>query len=368
MLSLVLALSSTLAAQELSLGQPGTFPVADLQKILAKAEMHKPFTLEAPFGITSDLAARVPADNPFTRAKVELGLQLFFDARLSADGTRACASCHHPERGWASPGAPTIVNRILGKTQYGDGRVDTLEAQAVAALSNARELASTPADVVARVNAVEGYRLEFQAVFGAPATPETLARALAAFERTIVAGDSLNDVYDLNLPFLEEGTGDDAVAVIKRRGAQAALEARPMSEAALRGRELFLGAAHCSACHAGENLTDEAFHNLGVGANPAANPAELGRFGVTKVERDRGAFRTPGLRDVRGTAPYMHDGSLATLADVVEFYDRGGVKNPQLSERIAPLGLSAEQKADLVRFLEEALACEATPVGIPRLP
>jgi len=364
MLSLVLALSSTLAAQELALGQPGTFPVADIQGLFAKAEMHKPFTLEAPFGITSDLAARLPADNPFTRAKVELGLQLFFDARLSADGTRACATCHHPDRGWASPGAPTIVNRILGKTQYGDGRVDTLEAQAEAALSNARELASTPADVVARVNAIEGYRLEFQAVFGAPATPETLARALAAFERTIVAGDSLNDVYDLNLPFLEEGTGDDAVAVIKRRGAQAAIEARPMSEAALRGRELFLGAARCSACHTGENLTDEAFHNLGVGANPA----DLGRFGVTKVERDRGAFRTPGLRDVRGTAPYMHDGSLATLADVVEFYDRGGVKNPQLSERMAPLGLSAEQKADLVRFLEEGLASAATPVGIPRLP
>jgi cytochrome c peroxidase len=363
------------ARAALPVGQPGTFPLEEVRLRVKDPALHVAFVPAAPLGITTPLATRIPPDNPLTRAKVELGLQLFFDPRLSASGELACASCHHPTLGWAGGApragrrsAPALTNRLLGAAQHWDGRAATLEEQALAALADPTQLGAAPVETAARLNAIEGYRLQFEAVFGAPASPERVARALAAFERTLTGGNSRHDVHTRALPVLGR-TPDDGFEPPLTEADQAALaaEARdPLSEAALRGRELFLGPARCAACHAGENLTDERFHNLGLGL--AAREPDLGRTLVTGREEDRGAFKTPSLRNVALTAPYMHDGSLATLRAVVEHYERGGVANPWLSPALAPLGLSEQQKQDLVAFLEEGLTGQGDPVTVPRLP
>jgi cytochrome c peroxidase len=357
-------------------GKPGTFPLPEIQGMVKQAALHVAFVPEAPLGLTHELAASLPADNPLTRAKVELGSQLYFDPRLSKDQTRACATCHHPSQGWAESkpaatgasrarNAPTIANRLLGRTQFWDGRVKSLEEQALVALGNPGEMGFSAAEGAARLNSIEGYRLQFEAVFGGPATPERIAKALAAFERTILSGESKNDVYERALPFLEREPGDGEYVVPRKEALDAEARQR-MSESALRGRALFLGKAKCSTCHAGPDLTDELFYNLGVGMD--RKDADLGRFVVTQVEKDKGAFKTPTVRNVAKTAPYMHDGSLATLRAVVDHYDKGGTKNPWLSGEIVPLGLSEQDKQDLVAFLEEGLSGQTTPVSIPRLP
>lgn len=299
---------------------------------------------------------RIPDDNPLTAAKVELGKQLYFDPRLSRDNTISCASCHDPEKGWSNGerfatgvggqvggrSAPSIVNAAYAPLQFWDGRAEQLEGQALGPIQNPIEMNMTLEEVVEKLNGIEGYRQQFQKVFQSDVTPENLARAIAAFERTILSGDAPYDRFK---------AGDTTA----------------LSEAAQRGMKVFFNKAQCSACHAGPNFTDAAFHNIGVGMD-GEKPDE-GRYTVTKMLGDKGSFKTPTLREVARTAPYMHDGRLATLEEVVDYYDKGGVPNPQLDEEIFPLRLSAQEKADLVTFLKEGLSSSSYPkITVPELP
>jgi cytochrome c peroxidase len=195
-----------------------------------------------------------------------------------------------------------------------------------------------------------------------------VGQAIAAFERAIVTAPSPYDYHEQLLPFTkmdEEDIADDEELAAKYKAAQAAAEAHPLGESAKLGRELFFGKANCTACHVGANLADEKYHNLGIGMDKPE--PDLGRFVVSKEETDTGAFKTPTVRNAALTAPYMHDGSVATLEEVVEWYDKGGHPNPHLSDKIRPLKLSVQDKADLVAFMK---ACTGpTPsVETSRLP
>ena len=295
---------------------------------------------------------RHPSKNPPSEAKIALGKQLYFDPRMSQDSTISCASCHDPQKGWSNGEAvatgvgglkggrssPTIINSAYGRMQFWDGRARDLEDQALGPIQNPIEMTMTLDEVVERLNQIEGYKQQFQDVYGTDVTSEGIALAIAAYERTVLSGDAPYDRFK---------AGDD----------------NALSESALRGLKLFTGKAHCTACHSGPNFTDNGFHNLGVSINnPEPDP---GREAISGLLGDRGAFKTPTLREIARTAPYMHDGSLATLEDVVEHYDRGGTPNPQLDEEIFPLKLTAEEKADLITFLKEGLSSESYPEHEP---
>jgi len=298
------------------------------------------WSMTLPLGLQAD-AAFIPEDNPMTDEKIALGKLLYFDPRLSKDGTVSCASCHIPFHGFTDPhrvsagvgrqlgtrNSPTVINRLFSVEQFWDGRAKDLEDQAHGPLVNPVEMAMpSPEQVAKRVAQVPGYAPLFRKAFGDEKIDvDRITKAIAAYERTVVAGNS---------PFDRYMAGDKDA----------------MSVAAVRGMELFNGKANCKACHAGFNFTDESYHNLGVGIDKPK--PDLGRYEVTKKEEDKGKFKTPTLRNVMLTAPYMHDGSESTLLDVVEFYDRGGVKNPNLSKEIRPLGLTEREKRDLVAFLE----------------
>ena len=365
--------------------QPGSFPLAELRAYLADAANHEPLVLEAPLGITTDLNSRVPADNPMTPAKVELGRQLYFDKRLSRDETISCATCHDPAKGWTdnlpvSAGidgqlggrsAPTVINRILGPSQFWDGRAASLEEQAVGPIGNPIEMGFTTEEASALLNSIPGYRLQFERVFGAPASEELIGKAIAAFERTIVSGRSRFDYYQQAEPYFDwEPEDDEDPEFLAQADRILDLEyEHRMSDSAFRGMGLFFDKANCSACHVGEDLTDELFHNIGVGFAPDSEVMpDPGRSVVTGAEAEHGAFRTPSLRNIALTAPYMHDGSLTTLMQVVEHYDQGGQPNPTQSDKVFRLELTSEEKQDLVRFLEEALTGRITEVEVPRLP
>lgn len=300
-----------------------------------------------------------PDDNPPTPEKIALGKQLYFDPRLSKDMTISCASCHDPKKGWSNAeqfatgvgglkggrNSPTIINSAYNRLQFWDGRAPTLEAQALGPIQNPIEMTMTLDDVVERLNKVDGYRKQFQAVFGADVTSDGIAKAIAAYERTVLSGNAPYDRY----------TAGDKQA---------------LSDAAIRGRNLFFGKANCAACHAGPNFTDNAFHNIGVGYDPQTKKfSDVGREAESKLEGDRGAFKTPTLREIARTAPYMHDGSMKTLAEVVDHYTRGGIPNPYLDEEIFPLKLTAEEQQDLIKFMEEGLSSDSYPEHeAPELP
>lgn len=292
-----------------------------------------------------------PQDNPASDAKIALGKQLYFDPRLSRDQTISCASCHDPAKGWSNGerfatgfnkqvggrNSPTIINSCYNRFQFWDGRAPTLEHQALGPIQNPIEMAMSLGDVVARLNKIEGYRRQFQAVFGTDVTEEGIAKAIAAYERTVVSGDA---------PYDRFVAGDKTA----------------LSESAARGRDLFFGKASCSACHAGPNFTDHAFHNIGIGFNPETKSfQDVGRESESKLVGDRGSFKTPTLREIARSAPYMHDGSLATLAEVVAHYNRGGIANPWLDEEIFPLHLTPQEQQDLVQFMTEGLSSAAYP-------
>jgi cytochrome c peroxidase len=319
--------------------------------------------------------------NPLTRAKIELGRQLYFDTRLSADATVSCASCHDPSMGYSAHtktgvgirgqlggrNSPVSYNRILSGPQFWDGRADSLEAQAVGPIANPIEMGFTHEGVVARLADIPVYAKQFEKIFG-ELTIDRVGQAIAAFERALVTGPSPFDYHEELLPFTKldpDDIAEDDELAAKFAAAKAAVEAHPMTESARRGRELFFGKANCTACHVGANLADEKYHNLGVGM--AAAEPDLGRFTVTKLEADRGAFKTPTIRNVALTRPYMHDGSQATLEEVVEWYDNGGHANPHLSDKIKPLALTAQDKADLVEFMK-ACTGPTPPVETSRLP
>jgi len=285
---------------------------------------------------------------------IRLGAQLFFDPRLSLDGTRSCASCHDPAKTWANHdrtdtgvlgrvgarNSGTVLDAARMEYQFWDGRADSLEAQAWGPILNPLEMGETVPGVLTKLKAIPGYRTQFRAVFRGSVTQTRVARALAAFERTVVSGPSPYDRF--------------------RRGEWGA-----MSEAARRGLELFEGKARCFRCHNGPELSNQGFANLGVGM---ADPhPDLGREAVTRDPEDRGRFKTPGLRNVARTWPYFHDGSAPTLEAVIDLYDQGGVPNPDLDSRLRPLGLTPEEKRDLKAFLE-ALTGALPVVEKPDLP
>jgi cytochrome c peroxidase len=297
-----------------------------------------------------------PKDNPHTAEKVELGKQLYFDKRLSGDNTVSCATCHDPDKGWSNGdtfatgiggqrggrSSPSIVNSAYATLQFWDGRAAHLEEQALGPIQNPIEMGMKIEDVVAKLNKIPGYREQFQKIFKTDVTAEGIARSIAAFERTILSGDAPYDRFK---------AGDT----------------KALSEQAQRGMKLFFGKANCSACHTGHSFSDFAFHNLGVGMDK--DMPDLGRFVVTKLEGDKGAFKTPTLREISRTAPYMHDGRFKTLEETVDYYNKGGHANPQLDEEIFELNLTKEEQADLVKFLVEGLTSETYPhVKPPKLP
>lgn len=314
-----------------------------------------PYPLQAPPGLDADFAKWIPADNPLTVAKVELGKKLYFDPRLSVDGTVSCATCHNPTFGFSngvqfSPGhkgqlgdrnSPTVINRLYSTVQFWDGRAASLEEQALGPIQNPVEMANTLEGMIANLDKIPGYKAEFKKAFGTEEiTPDRVAKAIASFERTLLSANSPFDRF-------QEG------------------ETNAIPESAKRGFMVFMGKGACNECHPAPLFTDEQFHNIGVGMD-RENP-DLGRFKVTNQEKDKGAFKTPTLRDITETYPYLHDGSANTLREVVELYDRGGTPNPWLDAEIKPLKLTGQEEADLVQFLK-TLTCTPIKIEEPVLP
>lgn len=282
----------------------------------------------------------LPEDNPLTPEKVALGRRLFFDPILSRDYTLSCASCHDPRRTFTdgraiaigvsgrrgTRNAPALLNRGYGAAQFWDSRAASLEEQALQPIQNPKEFDMTLEEVIARLNHDSEYPALFQAAFGREVNAQDLARALASYVRTILSGDAPVDRY-LN------GERD------------------ALSTQSQQGLRLFRGKANCTACHLGPTFSDEQFHNTGI-AWRDGEWLDPGRFAVTGKEEERGAFKTPTLREVARTAPYMHAGSLATLEEVIEFYNRGGNANPYLDPELRSLRLTAEEKQALLAFLQ----------------
>lgn len=284
--------------------------------------------------------------------QIELGKQLYFDPRLSRDKTISCASCHDPAKGFSNGtqfaagvggqlggrNSPTVINTAYQRFQFWDGRAGSLEEQALGPIQNPIEMNMTLPEVVERLNSIDGYRKQFQQVFGTDVNADGIARAIAAYERTVLSGDA---------PFDRFKAGDN----------------QALTPAAERGMKLFFGKANCSACHAGPNFTDNGFHNIGVGMN--LPEPDVGRFAISGLKGDTGAFKTPTLREIARTAPYMHDGSLATLEEVVRYYNEGGHPNPYLDEELFPLKLTPAEQTDLVTFLKEGLSSNSYPAHTP---
>lgn len=300
----------------------------------SRASHNETFRLTSVLGLDEYLPT--PEKNPLSIDGILLGERLFFDSLLSRTRTLACASCHRPEFAFADTArqsrgvdhrtgrrnAPALINRGYGSSFSWDGRAASLEAQVLQPIRDTLEMGLSLDRLLARLESDSGYRRSFVRAFSDGITPINVSRALASYVRTIRSGDS---------PFDRYRAGDTAA----------------LSPAARRGLALFDGKANCSSCHVGANFTDEQFHNTGV----AVDPADVGRYMVTHREVDRGAFKTPTLREIARTAPFMHDGSLATLEAVVDFYDRGGRPSKFLDREIHPLRISDDEKRDLVAFL-----------------
>jgi cytochrome c peroxidase len=293
---------------------------------------HRPRT---PVGL--DEYFPVPEDNPFSSAKVALGKRLFLDPLLSADRTLSCASCHRPAQAYADStpssrgvdaqqtrrNAPSILNRAYGQSLFWDGRAPSLEEAVVQPIENPAEMALPLATLVERLQRDRGYRTEFARAFPDSVSARNVARALASYVRTLRSGDAPIDRY--------------------LRGDRSALSAE--AEAGMR---LFNGKANCVSCHVGAIFSNEKFHNTGV----SWGSGDAGRSAVTGREEERGRFKVPSLRNVVLTAPYMHDGSIATLEAVIEFYDRGGTPNPNRDPEIHALSLTLLEKRALLEFLK----------------
>jgi cytochrome c peroxidase len=304
-------------------------------------------TIEAPLGLPP---VPFPEDNPPTAETIALGRRLYFDPALSVDDTVSCATCHHPDFGFAdgqsvSTGvggqkggrnSPTVFNSAYYTLQFWDGRSPSLEDQAAGPVQNPIEMGHTLLGVELRLSTDQSYVAMFEAAFGpGPITYEKTGKAIATFERTVISGNSPFDRW-------RYGGEEDAV-----------------SQNVKNGFEVFQNPekGNCAVCHeAGEEyalFTDNKFHNLGVGAQRDGTLADIGRFEVTQVESDQGAFKTPSLRNIALTAPYMHDGSLRTLKEVIDFYLGGGNSNDHLDAEINVLGhLSGQERDDLLAFLE----------------
>ncbi|MEK6260514.1 MAG: cytochrome c peroxidase [Planctomycetota bacterium] len=369
-------IKAKLGDSSLTAGIPGKGPltVAEVTAWLAKSENHVPLEVELPLGLaTGSIQITGLTENPLTRAKIELGRQLYFDTRLSSDNTVSCASCHHPDEGYGrntqfgigvqgqqgGRNSPVSFNRILSSLQFWDGRAASLEEQAKGPIANPIEMANTHEKAIATLKSIPGYVQQFEAVFGAKGLNiDTVAQAIASFERCLVTGPSPYDFAE-QLKRFEKLSADD-IADIKADDPElyatylkAVEEAKksPLSDSARRGRELYFSERiNCAACHVGANLADEKYHNIGVGMDKPM-PDE-GRFAITKKPEDWGAFKTPTLRNVAQSGPYMHDGSQKTLEEVVEHYNKGGIPNKNLSNKIKKLDLKDQEKKDLVDFMK----------------
>ena len=366
-----------LGSKRLTAGIPGKGPVtkAEIDKWLANPKNHVELKPELPMGLAAGASQIKGLDkNPLTRAKIELGRQLYFDTRLSADNTLSCSSCHDPDEGFArhtqfgvgidgqegGRNSPVTYNRILSDLQFWDGRAGSLEAQAVGPIANPIEMGNTHDKAVATLKKIPGYVAQFKAVFGGDdaVNIDNVGKALATFERVIVTGPSAYDYAEAFQPFtrfdkdeLAELKEDSPETYARYEELKKGVEKNPLSEAAKRGKELFFSQeVNCAACHVGANLADEKYHNLGIGAD--AKEPDVGRFAVTKDPKDWGAFKTPTIRNVALSAPYMHDGSLKTLADTVEHYNKGGTPNRNLSDKVKKLNLNKQQVQDIVAFMK----------------
>jgi cytochrome c peroxidase len=303
-----------------------------------------PVEIQAPLGLPP---VPIPADNQPTNDSIALGRKLFYDLKLSGDNTLSCASCHSPALHFAdglsvakglelgTRNTPTLLNAAYNLEQFWDGRAASLERQAGNPIANPKEMNQPHEVCISKLNADQTYREDFTKTFGpGMITMDKVEKAIAAFERTLLSGNSPFDRYQYG-------------------GEKSALSAQ-----AIRGLEIFTDKArgNCATCHTvGEKFaifSDEKFHNLGAGMNSNGELTDHGRQSVTGSDKDFGGFRTPSLRNVAKTAPYMHDGSLKTLNEVVAFYVGGGNSNPQRDPEIKPLNLSAQDRSDLVIFLE----------------
>jgi cytochrome c peroxidase len=299
--------------------------------------------------------APAPEDNLPNAARISLGEMLFWDPRLSRKGSMSCASCHNPALGWADglPTAvgfdmqklgratPTILNTAFNTIQMWDGRKANLEDQALGPIAAEGEMNLPLPEMVERLRAIPGYSPEFEKAYPGQGISEvTVARAIASFERTVLSTES---------PFDRWRKGD----------------AKAVSASAKRGFELFTGKANCAICHMGYNFTDNGFHNIGVKDEGPA--PDVGRFAQRKVKSMHGAFKTPTLRDIALTAPYMRNGAYDTLMEVVEHYNRGGDVKDNLDINMVPLDLSKEECADIVAFME-SLTGAPRVVNVPALP
>ncbi|HEY9063410.1 MAG TPA: cytochrome c peroxidase [Burkholderiaceae bacterium] len=292
-----------------------------------------------------------PSDNPYTPEKAALGKMLFFDTRLSRDKNLSCASCHNPSFGWQVPfakaigaggkplgrHAPTALNQAWSKNLFWDGRAPTLEAQAKGPIEAPAEMDLPLSVAVARLKEVSGYTSAFAKAFPQEGlTQETIAKAIATFERTIVSGET---------PFDRWIAGD----------------AKALPDSAKRGFALFNGKGQCAACHTGWNFTDDKFHDIGL------TTTDPGRKEVSKRTADEFAFKTSSLREIAARAPYMHDGSLPTLEAVVAHYVGGGQGRPSRSPLLKPVALSAQEMQDLVAFMQSLSSPQSAQL-MPNLP
>ena len=346
----------------------GDLTLEEIEMWLADPANHEVLEFDLPMGLAAGAGQVVGLkENPLTRAKIELGRQLYFDRRLSADESVSCASCHDPDEGYArhaqfgvgirqiagGRNSPVSYNRILSGPQFWDGRASSLEDQAIGPIANAIEMGNSHDACVACLKAIKGYRLQFEKIFG-KLDIFSVGMALAAFERAIVTGPSPFDYNERFRPLADtdaEDLKEDPELMAQYQEALAGVKTHPMSESAKRGREIFFtDKGSCTACHVGANLSDEKYHNLGIGMEKPK--PDLGRFVFSMDEKDRGAFKTPTIRNVALSYPYMHDGSIKTLEEVVEWYAKGGHPNPWLSDKIKKLNLSDQDKKDLVEFMK----------------
>lgn len=327
-------LGKTLLAASIMIGANAAF-AGDEFKILYERPTEIPF----------------PEENPYSEGKAELGKMLFFDPRLSRENNLTCASCHNPSFAWedAQPTSvgtpmsrlgrhtPTVLNLAWGEIFFWDGRADTLEDQALGPIQADGEMAQELPLLLTELKGIPGYVELFEEVFpGEGITAENIGKAIATYERTIVSSEA---------PFDRWIKGEE----------------NAISESAKQGFILFNTKAKCSNCHDGWNFTDWGFHDIGLGDK------DEGRFEVLDIDVLKHSFKTPGLRNIVERAPYMHDGSLKTLEEVVDHYNDGFVDRPSLSTEMQKLGLSGEEKQDLVAFLE-TLSSNDPAVALPKLP
>jgi cytochrome c peroxidase len=311
-----------------------------------------PELLPLPKQLTTYEPMSIPPDNPLTPEKVALGHQLFFDERLSVDGTRSCYSCHVCEHGLTDGlpkaigagnkelprSSPALWNIGYHKEFYWDGRSPSLEKQALAAWSGPN-MGAKPDEIVVKLNALQDYKSQFQQVFQSDATPDNVVKAIAAFERTIISGDTAWDRWK---------AGDNTA----------------INMSAFRGWNIFQ-AIKCNNCHDGVLFTDQQYHNIGIGLD--AEP-DLGRFKVTNKPEDTGAFKTPTLRDIANTAPYFHDGSAKTLEEAVDLMLAGGKPNEHLDKKnLEAHKILPEQRVDLLAFLKSlSVDCKLSKPALPQ--